>query len=119
MGLASKVFCCISIRYLLTVNSYWDVFEASVGKVNMNRFRFIKLDVPFFVHFCIWFMVACNFPAHSSLLLPTVNIVVSSAKVATGPFSKFGRSRVNSRSRTGPNTLPCVTPADVRNGETY
>jgi hypothetical protein len=29
----------------MTVNSYWDVFEASVGKVDMNRFRFIKLDV--------------------------------------------------------------------------
>ena len=34
----AKVFSCVSIRYLLPVNSNWDVFKASVGKVNMNRF---------------------------------------------------------------------------------
>jgi hypothetical protein len=45
----AKILSCVSIRYLLIVNSYWVVFEASVGKVNMNRFRFIKLDVPFFL----------------------------------------------------------------------
>jgi hypothetical protein len=33
------------------INSYWNVFEASVGEVSTNRFRFIKLDMPFFVHF--------------------------------------------------------------------
>ena len=70
------VFSSVSIRYLLTVNSKWDVFKASVGKVYMNRFRFIKLDVPFFVHFIIWFMAVCNFPVDSSLLLPTVNMAV-------------------------------------------
>jgi hypothetical protein len=44
----AKILSCVSIQYLLIVNSYWDVFEASVGKVNMNRFRFIKQDMPFF-----------------------------------------------------------------------
>jgi hypothetical protein len=86
------------------------VFEASVGKIDMNRFRFIKLDVPFFVHFCIWFMAVCSFPVDSSLLLPTVNIALSSAKVATVLLSNFGRSLVYSRYRTGLNTLPCGTP---------
>ena len=47
----AQVFSSVSIWYLLTVNSNWDVFKASVGKGNMNRFRFIKLDVPFFVPF--------------------------------------------------------------------
>ena len=56
----AKVFSSISIWYLLTINSYWDVFEASVGKVNMNWFRFIKLDVPFFLTifvFGLWLFV--------------------------------------------------------------
>ena len=67
------------------------MFKASVGKVNMNRFGVIKLDVPFFsVHFCIWFMAVCNFPVDSSLLLPTVNIAVSSAKGAMVLFSVLG-----------------------------
>jgi len=52
----------------------------------------LKLDVPFFVHFCIWLMAVCNFPVYSSLLLPTANIEVSSAKVAIILFSNFGRS---------------------------
>ena len=70
----TQVISSVSIWYLLTVNSNRDVFKASVGKVNMNRFRFIKLDVPFFCPFCIWFMAVCNFPVDSSLLLSTVNI---------------------------------------------
>jgi len=45
------MFSCVSIWYFLNVNSYWNVFEASVGKVKMNRFRFIKLDVLFFPQF--------------------------------------------------------------------
>jgi hypothetical protein len=85
----AQVFSCVSIWYLLIVNSNWDVFKASDGKVNMNRFRFIKLDVQFFVQFYIWFMAVCNFPVDSSLPLPIVNIAVSSAKVATVLFSNF------------------------------
>ena len=55
----TKVFSNVSIRYLLIVSSNWDVFKASVGKVNMNRFRFIKLDVPFFsiFIFSLWLFV--------------------------------------------------------------
>ena len=45
-------------------------------------------------------MAVCNFPVYSSLLLPTANIAVSSAKVATMLFSSFGRSLVCSRYRT-------------------
>ena len=45
-------------------------------------------------------MAVCNFPVDSSLLLPTANIAVSSAKVATMLFSSFGRSLVYSRYRT-------------------
>jgi hypothetical protein len=75
----AKILSCVSIWYFLIINGYWDVFEASVGKVNMNQFRFIKPDMPFFVHFCIWFMAVCNFPVDFSLLLPTANIAVSSA----------------------------------------
>jgi hypothetical protein len=74
------------------------MFEAYVGKVNMNRFRFIKLDVPFFCPF-LYLVDDCNFPVDSSLLLPTANIAVSSAKVATMLFSSFGRSLVYSRYR--------------------
>ena len=59
------------------------MFKASVGIVNMNLFRLVKLDVPFFVHFCIWFMAVCNFYVDSSLLLPVANMAVSSANVAT------------------------------------
>ena len=70
------------------------MFKASVGKVNMNLFRLVKLDVPFLVHFCIWFMVVCNFSVDSSLLLPIANIAVSSAKVATVLLSNTGRSQV-------------------------
>ena len=66
----TQVFSSVSLRYFLIVNSNWDVFKASVGKVSMNRFRFTKLDVTIFlVHFCIWFMAVCNFPVDSSLLL--------------------------------------------------
>ena len=55
----AKVYGCVSIHYRLIVNSNWDVFKASVGKVNMNRFRFIKLDVPFFsiFIFSLWLFV--------------------------------------------------------------
>ena len=42
-------------------------------------------------------MAVYNFPVESSLLLSTVNIAVSSAKVATVLFSNFGRSLVYSR----------------------
>jgi hypothetical protein len=61
-------------------------------------------------------MAVCNFSLDSSLLLPTVNIAVSSAKVATLIFSRFGRLLVCSRYRTGPNTLPCGTPAFISLG---
>ena len=56
-------------------------------------------------------MAVYNFPVESSLLLSTVNIAVSSAKVATVLFSNYGSSLVYSRYRTGPNTLLCGTPA--------
>jgi hypothetical protein len=44
----SRYLAVLEYGTFLTVNSYWDVLEASVGRVNVNRFRFIKLDVPFF-----------------------------------------------------------------------
>jgi len=58
-------------------------------------------------------MAVCNFPVDPSFLLPTANIVVSSAKVATMLFSNFGRSLVYRRYRTGHTTLHCGTPAFI------
>jgi hypothetical protein len=38
-----------TMDFIIIINSYWGVFEAYVGIVSMNWFRFIKLDVPFFL----------------------------------------------------------------------
>ena len=45
----AQVFSSVSLRYLLTVNSNWDVFKASVGKVNMNRSRTGDVDLRFYI----------------------------------------------------------------------
>jgi hypothetical protein len=58
-------------------------------------------------------MDVCNFPVDSSLLLPTANIAVASAKVATMLFCSFESSLVYSRYGTVPSTLYCGTPAFI------
>jgi len=116
-SLASKVMP----RYLAVLA--YDTFWLLIVPVTCSKRLLVKLiwtDLDsfswmchFFVHFCIWFMAVCNFPLDSSLLLPTANIAVSSAKVATMLFYNFWRSLVHSRYRTGPSTLPCGTPSFI------
>jgi hypothetical protein len=49
----------------------------------------------------------------SSMFSPTAMTAVSSANVAILVFALWGTSYVYNRDRTGPNTLPCGTPAFI------
>ena len=53
----------------------------------------------------------CNLSVASSTSVPTAMMAVSSAKFATVVPADWGISRVCTRNKTGPSTLPCGTPA--------
>ena len=103
---------CLAV---LAYGTFWMLIVTGMcSKRLLVKLRWTDLDslswmCCFFLNFFFWLMAVCNFAVDSSLLLPTANIAVSSAKVATMLFYNFGRSLVYSRYRTGPNTLPCGT----------
>jgi len=118
-SLASRVMPRFEYLAVLAYGTFWLLIVTGMfSKRLLVKLIWTDLDslswmCHFFVHFCIWLIVVCNFPVDSSLLLLNANIAVSSAKVATMLFSNFGRSLVYSRYRTGPSTLLCGTPAFI------